>query len=43
VLVKVGKALLNLHDNLETYCGLSSETVLLDSANNVVLSAVINK
>ena len=43
VLVKVGRALLILHKNLETYCGLSQDTVLLDSHHNVFLGAVINK
>jgi hypothetical protein len=30
VLVKVARALLILHNNMETYCGLTRHTVLLD-------------
>ena len=43
LLIKIGKALLILHDNMETYCGLNIDTVLLDGCNNVYLSSVITK
>lgn len=43
VLLKIGKALLLLHNNMQTYCSLSWDTVLLDGRNNVFLRAVITK
>lgn len=43
ILKKVGRALLALHSNLETYSGLNLSTVLIDSEQNVVLSAAIEK
>ena len=41
VLVKVGRALAMLHRNMESYGGLSEQTVLMDTHHNVFLSAVI--
>jgi hypothetical protein len=43
ILIKVGRALLALHRNLETYSVLNLSTVLIDSEQNVLLSAAIEK
>lgn len=40
-LIKVGRAMVLLHESLETYSGLSLDTVLVDSDHNITLGAVI--